>query len=449
MSDRLMWVWLSLACGAGSRVYNKLFASFSTLFEIYDAPVERFLEIDGISSETAAALANKDTTEAERILSLCRSRGWGVLTYGDKAYPKRLKALEDPPVVLYLRGNLLHLDDEVCIAVVGTRSMTEYGEKQAYSLSFALAAGGAVVVSGMALGCDAMAANGALDAGAPTVAVLGCGIDIVYPRQHKKLADTIEKNGMIITEYPPGSPPMGEHFPVRNRIISGLSQGALIVEAPSRSGALITARKAAAQGRDIFAVPGEIGRESSEGCNELIKNGARAVTTAADVLSVYEFVYPHRINVEAAIMAEKIHSPEFGRKSAQRRMIGSRTSREDKRAAKRMKQETRELLTYDSREKKETREFSDGSQKAADTSYSFEAERRENEAPPGLDAEAVRAELSGNELIVFDAIGSGEITPDELTAQGLTLPDVMGALTMLELSGFVTAAPGGRYRRGK
>ncbi|HOQ14638.1 MAG TPA: DNA-processing protein DprA, partial [Bacillota bacterium] len=177
MSDRLIWIWLSLACGAGSRAYNRLFASFNTLREIYEAPVERFLEIAGIDEKTASALADKDMTRAQNILSLCIKRGWGILTYGDKRYPKRLRTLTDPPVVLYYKGRLPDFDDGVYVAVVGTRKMTPYGERQAYRLSYALSAGGATVVSGMALGCDAMAANGALDAGAATVAVLGCGID--------------------------------------------------------------------------------------------------------------------------------------------------------------------------------------------------------------------------------------------------------------------------------
>ncbi|MCD7776307.1 MAG: DNA-processing protein DprA, partial [Firmicutes bacterium] len=293
VSDRIIWIWLSLAVGAGSKVYNKLFASFDTLSEIYSSPKERFLEIDGVSETMAEKLSDKDTSRAENILSVCIKRRWGVLTYGDKGYPKRLKNLIDPPVVLYYRGRFVDLNDQVCIAVVGTRRMTEYGERQAYKLSYAMASGGAVIVSGMALGCDSMAANGALDAGAPTVAVLGCGIDRIYPPEHKILAEHIMRGGMIITEYAPGEPPTGSHFPVRNRIISGLSQGTLVVEAPLGSGALITARTALIQGRDIFAVPGELGNENSAGGNELIKSGARVVTTASDILSVYEFTYPH------------------------------------------------------------------------------------------------------------------------------------------------------------
>ncbi len=437
LSDRLLWVWLSLACGAGSKVYNQLFASFSTLREIYEATPERLAEVEGIDRGTVYALSDKSTKTAERIMAECLRDGWGILTYGDKIYPRRLKTLKNPPVVLYVRGNLLDLNDAVCISVVGTRSMTEYGERQAYRLSYALACGGAVIVSGMALGCDSMAANGALDAHAPTVAVLGSGIDVIYPRQHKVLAGHIERGGMIITEYPPGTAPLGEHFPVRNRIISGLSQGTLVVEAPLHSGALITASTAVSQGRDLFAVPGEVGRENSAGCNELIKNGARAVTSAADILGVYEFVYPHRINVDAALDAERDPSVGSGHESASRRLIASRLSRDDRRAEKRAKKETREHMS----EKKKDR----------DGSFSFEADRqiREPEAAPAkIDVAAVRETLTGSQLAVFDAMGDGEITPDEIAACGISLPEIMSALTLLELSGCVTALPGGRYRRG-
>ncbi len=438
MSDRLLWVWLSLSCGAGSKIYNKLFGSFSTLREIYEATPERLAEVEGMDRATAAALSNKDTKEAERIMAECIREGWGILTYGDKIYPKRLKTLKDPPVVLYVRGNLLDLNDAVCISVVGTRSMTEYGERQAYRLSYALARGGAVIVSGMALGCDSMAANGALDADKPTVAVLGSGIDVIYPRQHSVLAGYIERNGMIITEYPPGTAPIGEHFPVRNRIISGLSQGTLVVEAPFRSGALITASTAVAQGRDLFAVPGEVGRANSAGCNELIKSGARAVTSAADILGVYEFVYPHRINVEAALCAESDPHIGSGRESADKRMIASRLSRDEKRAVKRAKKETREHMS----------EKANGKSSFSFEEDKLELEREREHHPAARDAAEMRKELSGSELTVFDAMGDGEITPDELTACGVPLPEVMSALTLLELSGCVTALPGGRYRRG-
>lgn len=470
MSDRVLWIWLSLACGPGSRAYNKLFASFSTLREIYDAPRERLMEVDGITDRVADALADKDLTRSKDILSFCMQKNWYVLTYGDKGYPKRLKTLVDPPVVLYCKGRFLDLNDQVCIAVVGTRRMTEYGEHQAYALSYAMAAGGAIIVSGMALGCDAMAANGALDADAPTVAVLGCGLDIVYPHEHRTLSEHIAKTGMIMTEYPPGSRPEGAHFPVRNRIISGLSQGTLVVEAPEGSGSLITARTALYQGRDLFAVPGEVGSVNSAGCNALIKAGAQTVTSAYDVLSEYEFVYPHRISVEAAKYAERAINSKSGQESAARRRISARpqlstatvddgvisvTERTRRKAeeaaqAEAEKNDTsgsysfanakreREDVVREERERKKAREA-----KAADA---------ETDAAQNVTAETpVQSEvpITDVEGAILAAIGNGAVTPDEICSKGFSPAEVMSSLTILEILGHVTAVPGGRYVKTK
>ncbi len=447
MSDRLIWIWLSLACGPGSTVYNRLFGSFDTLRDIYEASEERFLEVDGVDKLTAKALANKDMTRAELILSQCIKNHWGVLTYGDKTYPKRLKTLVDPPVVLYYKGRFLDLNDQVCISVVGTRTMTEYGERQAHSLSYAMASGGAVIVSGMALGCDAMAANGALDAGKPTVAVLGCGIDVVYPPQHRILSEHIARSGMLITEYPPASRPEGSHFPVRNRIISGLSQGTVVVEAPLGSGALITAKTALYQGRDIFAVPGEIGNKNSEGCNALIRGGAHVVTSAADVLGMYEFIYPHRIFVAAGERAEKEITEKGLRDSAKLRRIASRptvSADEKKEERDRKREETKTYKKDLGAQKKRESE--------TDTSYSF-AKDRENESV----LRSVRVKpvaktevpITDAERALLDAMGNSEITPDELMEKGFSASDIMSSMTVLEILGFVASVPGGRYVRIK
>ncbi len=460
VSDRIIWIWLSLAVGAGSKVYNKLFASFDTLSEIYSSTRERFLEIDGVSEAMAEKLSDKDTSRAENILSVCIKRRWGVLTYGDKGYPKRLKNLIDPPVVLYYRGRFVDLNDQVCIAVVGTRRMTEYGERQAYKLSYAMASGGAVIVSGMALGCDSMAANGALDAGAPTVAVLGCGIDRIYPPEHKILAEHIMRGGMIITEYAPGEPPTGSHFPVRNRIISGLSQGTLVVEAPLGSGALITARTALIQGRDIFAVPGELGNENSAGGNELIKSGARVVTTASDILSVYEFTYPHRISVASAKHAEDVMKSDAGLQTAKLRGVSSRPQKDkDKKEKTKREDAAGSLQNIPSgeykRELKMSREESkknNNMENSEDTSYSFAQERRERAAAgedTAQNAKPPAVPMSDKERTILSMINKDGSTPDELTGSGYSASDVLSALTILEILGYVAAVPGGRYIRIK
>ncbi|MCD7712880.1 MAG: DNA-processing protein DprA [Firmicutes bacterium] len=441
--DRVIWIWLSLALGAGSKIPNKLFASFDTLAEIYSSPKERFLEIEGVNEVIAEKLADKDVSRAENILSVCIKRRWGLITYGDKAYPRRLKSIPDPPLVLYYRGRFIDLNDQVCVAVVGTRRMTEYGEGQAYSLSYSMASGGALIVSGLALGCDSMAANGALDAGAPTVAVLGCGIDRIYPAEHKTLAEHIMRSGMIMTEYTPGEQPLGFHFPARNRIISGLSQGTVVIEAPVGSGALITARTALLQGRDLFAVPGDLRDENSAGCNELIKGGARVVTSVSDIMSVYEFTYPHRISVSVAERAESSLKKNAGQETAKLRGVSSRQPKEKEPKEKEPKPEKLQKSKPVSELPKAT---ANAPEAENTSSYSFRRDREEAERIKNAKKEsATELPITDREREILSLIKRDGSTPDELTGDGRSASDVMSALTVLEILGCVAAVPGGRY----
>lgn len=212
-----------------------------------------------------------------------------VITYNDSVYPCELKYMADPPAVLYCRGKL-QLSD-VHIAVVGSRRATEYGMSTARKLSRELASNGVTVVSGMARGIDSGAHKGALEAGGRTVAVLGCGIDTVYPSENAELMKNIIKSGAVLSEYPPGTPPLAFNFPARNRIISGLSRAVTIIEANAKSGSLITADFALDQGKDVFAVPGNINSPNSVGTNMLIKDGAKLITGAEDILNELNMSY--------------------------------------------------------------------------------------------------------------------------------------------------------------
>ena len=218
------------------------------------------------------------------------ANGWtsGCCPFLDAAYPGRLKNIYDPPALLYCKGRLPLLDDLLCVAVVGTRDCTPYGVACAEKLGFGLASGGAAVVSGLAKGIDAAAIRGALRAGGVTVGVVGNGLDVYYPYESRYLYEDVASAGILLSEYPPGTEPASGHFPVRNRIISGLSLAALVVEAPEKSGALITAATALEQGRDVFAVPGPIDAPASVGCNRLIRDGAGLVSDASDILREYE-----------------------------------------------------------------------------------------------------------------------------------------------------------------
>ena len=284
------WVWLTTLPGLGQRTKLQLLEHFASPEEIYFAPEEELLLAEGVTKAQCALLADKSLDRAEKVLEDCAKDGQFLLTMDDAAYPARLRNIYDPPLLLYGKGSLPLFDEEVAVTVVGTRSCTPYGVKAASELGYELAKQGALLVSGMAKGIDGEALRGALRAGGFTAAVLGGGADVVYPAANRRLYEDIAATGVILSEYPPGTEPRGEHFPVRNRLLSALSVATLVVEAPERSGALITAATALEQGREVFAVPGPFDAPMSRGCNGLIRE-------AWDVLSFYESRYPHKLRL--------------------------------------------------------------------------------------------------------------------------------------------------------
>ena len=229
------------------------------------------------------------------MLADCARDGQFILTMGDSLYPNRLRTIFDPPILLYGKGALPVFDDEVAVTVVGTRSCTPYGVRAASQLGYELSKQGALLVSGMAKGIDGEALKGALRAGGFTAAVLGGGADVIYPAENRRLYQDIVATGVILSEYPPGTVPKADHFPVRNRLLSALSLATVVVEAPEKSGALITATTALEQGREVFAVPGPFDAPMSRGTNALIREGAGLVCEAWDVLSFYESRFPHKL----------------------------------------------------------------------------------------------------------------------------------------------------------
>ena len=291
------WVWLTTLPGLGQRTKLQLLEHFASPEEIYFAPEEELLLTEVVTKAQCALLADKSLDRAEKVLEDCAKDGQFLLTMDDAAYPARLRNIYDPPLLLYGKGSLPLFDEEVAVTVVGTRSCTPYGVKAASELGYELAKQGALLVSGMAKGIDGEALRGALRAGGFTAAVLGGGADVVYPAANRRLYEDIAATGVILSEYPPGTEPRGEHFPVRNRLLSALSVATLVVEAPERSGALITAATALEQGREVFAVPGPFDAPMSRGCNGLIREGAGLVCEAWDVLSFYESRYPHKLRL--------------------------------------------------------------------------------------------------------------------------------------------------------
>ncbi len=273
----------NLVKGIGAVRFGTLLERFGDAASAWQAAPEALIAA-GLSSKIVANLAKvRSQVDLEQVWGNLQARGIRVITWDDETYPRYLKEVDQPPPVLYLLGDFVP-DDDWAVAVVGTRRVTAYGRQVAEEVAGALARSGVTVVSGLARGIDAVAHQAALNAGGRTLAVLGSGVDRIYPPEHRKLAERIASQGALVSDYPPGTPPDASNFPPRNRIISGLSRAVVVVEAGLDSGALITASFAAEQGREVFAVPGNINAPQSQGANRLIRDGAHPLLSPQDVL---------------------------------------------------------------------------------------------------------------------------------------------------------------------
>lgn len=288
MTDqRRYWVGFNLVKGIGAVRIQALQNHFGDLSIAWQAPLEALVEA-GLNLKIAEnVLKTRKEVDLERFMDQIQRKGIQVLIREDDSYPARLREIDQPPPVLYLRGSL-NGDDAWTVAVVGTRRVTVYGRQVAEELSTFLASNGITVVSGLARGVDAIAHDSALKAGGRSIAVLGSGVDRIYPPENTSLAERVIQHGAILSDYAPGTPPDGINFPPRNRIISGLSQAVVVIEAGDTSGALITASFAADQGREVFAVPGNIQAPQSKGTNRLIQEGAHPLLKPEDVLEVLQ-----------------------------------------------------------------------------------------------------------------------------------------------------------------
>jgi len=299
MKDRLYWLaWQYLLSGSSSKIWS-LVRYFGSPGDAWEAPDRDLARVLNMSSQTLEKLLKRrNGIDPERELKELADKGIEFICYEDTRYPRSLAGIFDPPPGLFIRGTLRETDPGV--ALVGSRHATPYGRKMARQLGHDLARAGVTVVSGMARGIDTAAHQGALQAGGYTIAVLGCGVDVVYPRENKKVMQDIAATGAVISEFPPGSAPDAWHFPVRNRIISGLSRCVAVIEAAERSGALITADVALEQGRDVLAVPGNVSSRLSKGTNGLIKQGAKLVEDASDILEELGLytLFPVKDNME-------------------------------------------------------------------------------------------------------------------------------------------------------
>lgn len=286
-NNTIYWLWLTLKDELKTPQITVLLQKYKNAGEIYHAT--DFDDLHGLSDDVIKALADKSLLKANEVKNRIANIGGYIVTIEDEDYPKLLKNIYNPPYVLYMSGKHMDWDSLLTLTVVGTRSYNDYGRRATEYIVKDLSESGVTIVSGMARGIDSIAAIASINCGGQTVAVLGSGLDVIYPPEHVGLYNEIRQKGVVMTEYPPGTRPLRENFPRRNRIMAGLSYGVLVTQAPKKSGALITASYALENGRDVFAVPADIFMGESEGSNRLISQGAKAVMSAEDILNEYSY----------------------------------------------------------------------------------------------------------------------------------------------------------------
>ena len=403
------WIWLTTRPGIGVHGRAALLRLFGTAERIFEMKERDYLAAEGFECRWLESLLDKSLDEAEKILIECDDKSIRLVTYADGAYPSRLRNISDPPALLYYCGTLPDFDNEAVIGVIGSRRCSAYGLLHAKQFSKLIASSGGLVVSGGARGIDSMALRGALDSEMPVACVLGCGVDVVYPPENRELFRQIAAHGCLLSEYRPGTRPDRGNFPVRNRIISGLALGVLVVEAPERSGALITANLALEQGRDVFAIPGNIGVKSCEGSNRLIRDGAIVVENGWEILREYEHLFPGKLSDGRSREAmERGFMAHFGRAAPVYTPV--------------VLEEAIDKKVIDN---PENRNYSDVKEKVP--------------------------VLAGDEAAVFAVLSEQPELADELVVRsGLPAQRVAAALTMLQIKGLARKQAGNRYcRTGK
>ena len=409
--DVLYWVWLAEALGAGSLSINPLLDRFGSAFEIYRAEPD---ELRGFG-RCERRLNKKDLSGASAICRRCEELGVDVVSMADDRYPARLRAIQNPPAVLYCRGKLPDLNSLLCVAVVGTRKMSEYGCRATYKISHGLSSAGIVTVSGMALGVDSVTACAAFATGGHTVAVLGSGIDVVYPSANRLIYDELMRLGTVMSEYPPGTRPTQYTFPLRNRIISGISQATFVVEGDENSGAMITARYAVVQGRELFALPGNIGESNSQGTNNMIRDGAHPVGSAADIIREFLPLYQKVVRTDGLVSSNEL--PDYDRTVLARYGVDPFEAKNGAKKAKKVDPVKKDAPIV------QKRTAGDGS----DEAY---------------------ASLEPSLRAVYDRIPETQVVSvDRLAVDGTSVSEAIAALTLLELRGLVQSLPGGLYSR--
>ena len=406
------WIWLSTREGVNNVQSMALLSRFGSAEAVYQADEDALKASP--DDRVPPSLLNKDLVGAEIILQQCYQKSIHIMTIQDASYPGRLRAISDPPIVLYYKGVFPAVDTSPVIAMVGTRKASAYGLMQAKRLGYQIAKCGGIVVSGGAAGIDTMCLVGALSANRPVITVLGCGVDVVYPPDNKTLFDDVVYHGCLLSEYPPQTPATGSHFPVRNRIISALSLGVVVVEAPKRSGALITANRALEQGRDVFTIPGNVGTATCEGNIQLLREGAIVVEDGWDVMREYVQLYPELVSRQPSGKPMQLTPAQQRSAVKPGAPLPPRTRKPAKNAKLYPASDTKAI------DKPNTKAY--------------------------IDVQEILDALSPDEKAAILDLTKGERHIDQIiAATSLPAARIASALTLLQIKGYVKALPGKRF----
>lgn len=407
MEPQVYWIWLQQALGVGAEQAEELLRQYDTAQTIYEATVSPM----GLRPEQYRRLKDKDLSEARKMLAAVTALGGFVMTPEDCDFQALFEGMFAPPLAIYGKGERFDISSQPSVAIVGTRHHDAAGVLVTRRLAAGLAAGGAIVVSGGASGLDNEALTAALDENGRCISFQACGLDVNYPQATAPLRERLMKSGgLLLTEFPLGARAYKHHFHIRNRLISAAALGTLVTQAPRKSGALITARWAREQGRDVFAAPGTVGTPFSEGSNDLLKDGAKLVTGAVDILMEYIERYPLTIDIEAAIAAEE---------------RAARVYRHEQQASR------SERVPHPSR-------------KAASAALKVAQPPINEETPPAL--VPCPAGVGADGKRIYDALAAQPQTVGELAiALSLSPATVLASLTIFELQGVVSCGAGQRY----
>ena len=433
MDNAVFWVAMQSVFGYGSSRGIEVLQYFDDLNDFFKADESEIKAMRLLTPAELVRLKKVDFSEAENIVSYCEQKGYKIITPQSEDYPKRLLRIKNPPCVLYVCGKLPNLDDEVAIAMVGTRNCTKNGIIVGSVLSYRLAEAGAIIISGGAVGIDTACSRGAVAVNKPSVIVLGCGLDYPYLLKNRKIRDDVVRNGAIISEFPPKTAPSKSTFPIRNRIMSALSNGVVLIEAPEKSGALITVNCALEQGKDVFVLPGDITNKNYVGNNRLLQDGANAVYTPKDILGEYAAEYPHKLylrNADIPLAEDRLFINMYNK---------NRNVPDDRFMHGASKKNYAKRDNDDNSHSKIVR-------KAAQNPLKYNEKCVDSQDLPMFSPPDLTFDTDETVKKVYNCFTNRAATVDILIQKSrMPANDVLYALTELEMNGAIDALPGGMY----